>query len=157
MKYLETLDYADTSRVGIWGSSYGGLLTCMSLFKKPGIYKAGVAGAPATNVFHALTGEMRVMMSPWDEAAAYEGASAFSHAAGLRDPLLIIHGMSDRIVLYKDSLALVERLMKLGKNVDLVTLPSSRHGWDREELYQTRFAFKKLVEYFDRYVKGVGP
>ena len=50
VKYLETLDYADTSRVGIWGSSYGGLLTCMSLFKKPGIYKAGVAGAPATNV-----------------------------------------------------------------------------------------------------------
>ncbi len=76
VKYLETLDYADTSRVGIWGSSYGGLLTCMSLFKKPGIYKAGVAGAPATNVFHALTGEMRVMMSPWDEPAAYEGASA---------------------------------------------------------------------------------
>ena len=157
VKYLETLDYADTSRVGIWGSSYGGLLTCMSLFKKPGIYKAGVAGAPATNVFHALTGEMRVMMSPWDEPAAYEGASAFSHAAGLRDPLLIIHGMHDRIVLYKDSLALVERLMELGKNVDLVTLPSSRHAWDREYLYQTRFAFKKLVEYFDRYVKGVGP
>ncbi len=157
VKYLETLDYADTSRVGIWGSSYGGLLTCMSLFKKPGIYKAGVAGAPVTNVFHALTGEMRVMMSPWDEAAAYEGASAFSHAAGLRDPLLIIHGMRDRIVLYKDSLALVERLMELGKNVDLVTLPSSRHGWDREDLYQTRFAFKKLVEYFNRYVKGVGP
>ena len=157
VKYLETLDYADTSRVGIWGSSYGGLLTCMSLFKKPGIYKAGVAGAPATNVFHALTGEMRVMMSPWDEPAAYESASAFSHAAGLRDPLLIIHGMRDRIVLYKDSLALVERLMELGKNVDLVTLPSSRHGWDREDLYQTRFAFKKLVEYFDRYVKGVGP
>ena len=65
--------------------------------------------------------------------------------------------MRDRIVLYKDSLALIERLMELGKNVDLVTLPSSRHGWDREDLYQTRFAFKKLVEYFNRHVKGVGP
>lgn len=157
VKYLETLDYADTSRVGIWGSSYGGLLTCMSLFKKPGVYKAGVAGAPATNVFHALTGEMRVMMAPSDEPAAYEASSAFARAEGLRDPLLIIHGMRDRVVLYKDSLALVERLMALGKNVDLVTLPSARHGWDREDLYQTRFAFKKLVEYFDRYVKGVSP
>lgn len=154
VRYLETLDYADASRIGIWGSSYGGLLTTMSLFKKPGIYAAGVAGAPATNVFHALTGEMRVMMSPQDEPEHYEAASAYTHAAGLRDPLLIIHGMQDRIVLYRDTLALVEKLMELGKNVDLVTLPDSGHAWDREELYQTRFAFRKLVEYFERHVKN---
>ena len=40
-------------RVGMWGSSYGGLLTTTSLFTYPGVYKAGVAGAPATSLFHA--------------------------------------------------------------------------------------------------------
>lgn len=154
--YLRTLDFVDPQRIGIWGSSYGGLLTCMSLFKKPGLYRAGVAGAPATNVFHALTGEMRVMMAPQDEPDAYRAASAYTYAEGLQDPLLIIHGMKDQIVLYKDSLVLVERLMRLGKNVDLLTLPDAGHGWDREELYETRFAFKKLVEFFDRNL-GRGP
>ena len=86
VKYLETLGFIDMERIGIWGSSYGGLLTCMSLFKKPGVYKAGVAGAPATNVWHATTGEMRVMMAPQDQPEEYANASAFHEGGGARRP-----------------------------------------------------------------------
>jgi len=154
--YLETLGFVDMKRVGIWGSSYGGLLTCMSLFKKPGVYRAGVAGAPATNVFHATTGEMRVMMRPQDQPREYEKASAFNFAEGLQDHLMIIHGMRDSIVLFKDSVSLIERLIRLGKDVDFVVLPDSQHGWDTEGLSQTLFAFRKLVGHFDRYL-GRGP
>ena len=156
VKYLESLGFVDMERVGIWGSSYGGLLTCMSLFKKPGVYKAGVAGAPATNVWHALTGEMMVMMAPVDQPAEYADSSAFTHAGGLEDHLMIIHGMRDRVVLFKDSVTLAQRLMMMGKDVDLVALPDSGHGWDNESLYQTVFAFKKLVGHFERYL-GKGP
>lgn len=152
-KYLASLPFVDPERIGIWGSSYGGLLTTMSLFKKPGLFRAGVAGAPATNVFHALTGEMRVMGSPQDHPDEYEAASPFFHAEGLRDPLLIIHGMRDRTVLYKDSVALVEKLIDLGKNVDFVTLPDAAHGWDLGDLHQTRFAYHKLIEFFDRHLQ----
>jgi dipeptidyl-peptidase-4 len=154
--YLESLGFVDMDRIGIWGSSYGGLLTCMSLFKKPGVYKAGVAGAPATNVWHAMTGEMRVMMAPQDQPEEYLDSSAFAHAAGLRDHLMIIHGMRDRVVLFKDSVTLVERLMRMGKDVDFVVLPDSSHGWDTEGSYQTIFAFKKLIGHFERYL-GKGP
>ncbi len=154
VRYLSGLPFVDTERIGIWGSSYGGLLTCMSLFKKPELFRAGVAGAPATNVFHATTGEMRVMMAPEDERSAYEAASAYTHAEGLEDPLLLIHGMRDRTVLYQDSVFLVDRLMRLGKNVDFVSLPDAGHGWDLEELHETRFAFRKLIEFFDRHLKG---
>jgi dipeptidyl-peptidase-4 len=156
VRYLDSLGYVDMDRVGIWGSSYGGLLACMSLFKKPGMYKAGVAAAPATNVWHALTGEMRVMMAPEDQPTEYMKASAFAHAAGLRDHLMILHGMNDRVVLFKDSVLLVERLMMLRKDVDFVALPDGGHAWDREGLYQTVFAFKKLVGHFERYM-GKGP
>jgi dipeptidyl-peptidase-4 len=152
VRFLETLGYVDMDRVGIWGSSYGGLMTAMSLFRKPGLYAAGVAGAPATSVWHALTGQMAVMLSPEDSPDEYADSSPFMHADGLEDPLMIIHGMRDRVVLFKDSMTLVQRLIVLGKDVDLVVLPNSGHGWDNENLTQTRFAFTKMVEFFDRHL-----
>jgi dipeptidyl-peptidase-4 len=154
VRFLETLGYVDMDRVGLWGSSYGGLMTAMSLFRKPGLYAAGVAGAPATSVWHALTGQMAVMLGPEDSPAEYIDSSPFMHADGLEDPLMIIHGMRDRVVLYKDTVTLVRRLILLGKDVDLVTLPDSGHGWDNENLTQTRFAFNKMVEFFDRHLGG---
>ncbi len=154
VRFLTGHGYVDADRIGIWGSSYGGLMTAMSLFRKPGLYAAGVAGAPATNVWRALTGQMAVMMRPEDEAAAYADSSPFLHAHGLEDPLMIIHGMRDRVVLFKDSVILVQRLLMLGKDVDLVALPDAGHGWDNEGLAQTRFAFRKLVQHFDRHLKN---
>ena len=156
VEYLKKLGFVDPERIGIWGSSYGGLMTTMSLFKKPGVYKAGVAGAPATNVFHAQPGQMWIMMDPKDNREKYEDSSPYYHAAGLRDPLLIIHGMRDPVVLYKDTVVLVQRLISLGKDVDLVTLPDSAHSWDTQNSRQTIFCYKKLVEYFERYL-GKGP
>ena len=69
---------------------------------------------------------------------------------------MIIHGMRDRIVLFRDSVALVQRLMVLGKDVEFVVLPDSEHGWDTEGLYQTRFAFEKMTTFFERHL-GKGP
>jgi dipeptidyl-peptidase-4 len=152
VKYLVAQGYVDAGRVGIWGSSYGGLLTTMSLFTKPGVYRAGVAGAPATSLFHAQTGEMRTMMSPQDHAAQYAGSSAFLKSGGLDGHLLIIHGMRDDTVLFKDSVTLQQRLILQGKDVDFVMLPNAPHGWDTEGLAQTRFAYHKLYDYFDRYL-----
>lgn len=156
VEYLRTLGFVDPDRIGIWGSSYGGLMTAMSLFKKPGVYRAGVAGAPATNVFHAQPGQMWVMMDPREHREKYEASSPLYHAAGLRDPLMIIHGMRDTVVLYKDTVVLVDRLIGLGKDVDLVTLPDSEHSWDTGPSRQTIFAFRKLVEHFERHL-GKGP
>jgi dipeptidyl-peptidase-4 len=154
VRFLAREGYVDMDRVGIWGSSYGGLMTAMSLFRKPELYAAGVAGAPATNVRHALTGQMAVMMRPQDQPDEYDDSSPYLHAHGLEDPLMIIHGMRDRVVLFKDSVTLVQRLILLGKDVELVALPDAGHGWDAEGLAQTRFAFKKLVAHFDRHLKG---
>ncbi len=156
VKFLESQGYVDMQRVGIWGSSYGGLLTTMSLFTKPGVYKAGVAGAPATSLFHALTGEMRTMMAPQDHKAEYEKASAFLKSDGLQDHLMIIHGMRDEIVLFKDSVVLEQRLIMKGKDVQLVVLPAAPHSWDTGPMVQTRYAYHQLIDFFKRYL-GEGP
>ncbi len=152
VEYLIREGIADPARIGLWGSSYGGLLTTMSLFTKPGVYRAGIAGAPATNVWHALTGEQRVMMRPQEQPVEYAKASSHTKAAGLRDHLLIIHGMRDVVVLYKDSVWLTQYLMQMGRDVELLSLPDAQHGWDTEGLYQTRFAFTRMLEYFDRHL-----
>ena len=153
VRFLGSLGYVDTERIGIWGSSYGGLMTAMSMFRKPGLYAAGIAGAPATNVSHALTGQMAVMMRPQDQPDEYADSSPVMHAHGLEDPLMIIHGMRDWVVLFKDSVILVQRLILLGKDAELVALPNAGHGWDNEGLAQTRFAFHKVVDFFDRHLK----
>lgn len=147
--------YADPARVGIWGSSYGGLMTLMSLFKKPGFYAAGVAGAPATNVWHAYPEQEWIMGAPRgdDYPARYERQSALYHTQGLADPLMIIHGTSDEVVLYSDTIALVEKFIEQGKRFELVTLPGSGHSWARVSISQTRFAYGKLAEFFEAVLK----
>ena len=156
VEWLVAQGIADSSRVGIWGSSYGGLLTSMSLFTKPGVYRAGIAGAPATNVFHALTGEQRVMDTPQQRPAEFARASSSTKAAGLRDALMLVHGMRDVVVLYRDSVWLTQYLMQLGRDVELVTLPDAPHGWDLGPRYQTRYAFHRMLEFFDRYLAPGG-
>jgi dipeptidyl-peptidase-4 len=130
------------------------LLTTTSLFTHPGVYKAGVAGAPATSLFHALTGEMQTMMAPQDHPAEYARASAFLKSGGLQDHLLLIHGMRDEIVLFKDSVTLIQRLILQGKDARLVVLPDAPHSWDTGPMAQSRYAYRQLIDFFDRYLSG---
>jgi dipeptidyl-peptidase-4 len=156
VEWLVTQGIADASRVGIWGSSYGGLLTSMSLFTKPGVFRAGIAAAPATNVLHALTGEQRVMDTPQQRPTEYARASSSTKAAGLKDALMLVHGMRDVVVLYRDSVWLLQYLMQLGRDVELVTLPDAPHGWDLGPRYQTRYAFQRMLDFFDRHLTPDG-
>ena len=158
VRYMVAEGYADPERVGIWGSSYGGLMTLMSLFKKPGLYAAGIAGAPASNVWHAYPGQMWTLgRTVHDSFERYARQAAQQHAEGLEDPLMIIHGNADVVVLYGDSLDLASRLIRDGKNFELVTLPGASHAWDVDNLAQTRFSFNKMLDFFDRHLKRVSP
>ncbi len=155
VRYLVQEGYVDPARVGIWGSSYGGLMTIMSLAKKPGVYAAGIAGAPATNVWHAYPSQMWIMGPPDgdDMPARYEAQSPLFQVQGVRDPLMIIHGTRDPVVLYSDTIALTERMIANNQMFELVTLPGGNHAWASDNLAQTRFTFKKMVDYFNRHLR----
>ncbi|SMQ86107.1 dipeptidyl-peptidase-4 [Devosia lucknowensis] len=150
------LGYADAKRVGIWGSSYGGLMTLMSLFKKPGFYAAGFAGAPATNVWHAYPEQGWIMglTEGEDYIERYRAQSALFHTAGLEDALTILHGTKDEVVLYADTMALVEKLIRQGKTFELVSLPGTGHAWAKQDRTLTRFAYGKLAAFFERHLKS---
>ena len=151
VNYLSTLPYVDPERVGIWGSSYGGTLTIYSLFKKPGLYKAGVAGAAAVDPYFFGTDDVAIVRRPQSHPEAFTRGAA-QYAGNLEDHLLIIHGMQDGVVPFKTTVVLAEELMRLGKDFDFAFAPGATHGWTRPTHY-ARYLFGKLVAHFDRYLE----
>ena len=148
---LKALPYVDGKRIGIWGSSYGGLLSVFALLKKPGVFAAGVAGAPAVDPHAFGPDDVAITRTPATDPDAFVRGSALQLGENLRDPLLIIHGLMDDVVPFRTTMALAERLMLLGKDFDLATAPAATHAWAAREHYAIYF-YRKLVQFFDRHL-----
>ena len=151
VEYLATLPYVDAERMGIWGSSYGGTLTIYSLFKKPGLFKAGVAGAAAVDPYFFGLDDVAIARRPQSHPEAFARGAA-QYAGNLQDHLLIIHGMQDDVVPFKTAVVLAEELMRLGKDFDFAFAPAATHGWTGRPHY-ARYLLGKLVAHFDRYLR----
>jgi dipeptidyl-peptidase-4 len=152
--YMKSLPFVAKDRVGIWGSSYGGTLTVYSLLKKPGLFQAGVAGAPATDPKFFGSDDVAIARRPQTHPQTFT-RGALQYAGNLRDHLLIIHGMEDDVVPFATSVALAEEFMRLGKTFDFAFAPAATHGWTQRPYYAT-YLLKRLVDHFDRYL-GPGP
>jgi dipeptidyl-peptidase-4 len=144
--------WADTARTGIFGSSYGGLITVYALFKRPGLFKAGVAGASATDPRFFGSDDVAITRRPGTHPEAFQ-RGALQFAGGLRDHLMLIHGLMDDVVPFKTTADLAEELMRQGKDFDLVIAPSATHGWTARP-HHARYLLGKLVQHFDRYLRN---
>ena len=149
---MKSLPYVDGHRIGIWGSSYGGLVTVFALLKKPGLFAAGVAGAPAVDPHAFGPDDVAITRTPATHPDAFVRGSALHLGEKLRDPLLIIHGLMDDVVPFRTTMALAERLMLLGKDFDLATAPAATHAWTARDHYAIYF-YRKLVQFFDRHLR----
>lgn len=155
VRHLIDQGFVDSKRIGIWGWSYGGLMTLMSLAKKPGLYAVGVADAPATNVWHAFPEQMWVMgeRKGDDYPARYERMSALYQADNIQDPLMILHGTADAVVMYSDSIAFMEKLIAREFPFEFVPMPGATHVWADGNLARQRYGYKKIVNFFDRHLQ----
>ena len=153
--HLRTLPYVDPARVGIWGSSYGGTLTVFSLLRKPGLFRAGVAGAPAVDPRYFGSDDVAISRRPQTHPETFVRGNVVPEAKNLRDALLIIHGMMDDVVPFKTSIDLAEQLIKEGKDFDFAFAPAATHGWSQRPDYAI-YLLGKLVTFFDRHL-GPGP
>lgn len=149
---LKALPYVDGDRIGLWGSSYGGLLAVYALLKRPGVYAAGVAGAPAVDPHAFGPDDVAITRIPETHPEAFVRGSALHLGDDLSDPLLIIHGLMDDVVPFRTTMALAERLMLLGKDFELATAPGATHAWTAREHYAVYF-YRRLVEFFDRHLR----
>lgn len=108
-KYLSTLPYVDGSRIGIWGWSYGGYNTLMSMSEGSGAFKAGVAiAAPTDWRFYDSVYTERFMRTPKENGDGYQASSAISRASKLKGKLLLIHGSADDNVHLQNSWSTVK-------------------------------------------------
>ncbi len=106
----------DPRRVGVYGGSYGGFLTFMSLFRQPDLFACGAALRPVADWAHYNHGyTSNILNTPEVDPEAFRKSSPIEYAEGLSKPLLIAHGMVDDNVVFQDSVRLVQRLIELGK------------------------------------------
>ena len=129
--FLEKNYKVNPKNVGLYGCSYGGFFTLMALFKHPGVFQAGAAQCSVTDWAHYNNGYTARILNgaPAEDTTAYKASSPIWHADGLKDRLLLQHGLVDNNVEYQDAARLVQRLMELGKDFEFVTYPIEAHGW----------------------------
>jgi dipeptidyl-peptidase-4 len=150
VKALGQRPYADTSRVGITGHSYGGYFTCLCLLKAPEVFHVGVAGAPVTDWrnYDSIYTE-RYMRRPQDNPEGYEKGSCLTYAKNLKGKLFIHHGAVDDNVHPANTIQLVQALLKENKKFDLMIYPEQQHGIGFQRYPESR------VEYFIEHLKPV--
>jgi len=121
--------YIDPKRVGVWGWSGGGTETLNLMFRYPGVYSVGVsvASVPDQRLYDSIYQE-RYMGLPQDSPKAYEQSSAINFTAGLKGPLLVMHGSGDDNVHFQGFELLINNLIALGKNFDMRVYPGRTHG-----------------------------
>ena len=146
-KYLGGLPYVDKGRIGIWGWSFGGYMTIMSMSEGTPVFKAGVAvAAPTDWKYYDTVYTERFMRTPKENAEGYKAASAFSRADNLHGNLLLVHGMADDNVHFQNCTEYAEHLVQLGKQFDMQVYTNRNHsiygGNTRNHLYT------KLTNFF---------
>ena len=149
VRWLETLGFADVSRVGIYGWSYGGYMTLMALATAPDVFKAGVAGAPVTfwEGYDTAYTE-KYMGTPQDNAEGYRLGTPLTHIDQLRGKLLVIHGMIDENVHFRHTARLMQALIDAGKPFETLLYPNERH-MPRSEHDRVDME-RRILEFFQR-------
>jgi dipeptidyl aminopeptidase/acylaminoacyl peptidase len=143
----------DRKHIGVYGGSYGGFITLMALFTQPGVFKAGAALRPVTdwaNYNHGYTAN--ILNEPFNDSIAYKRSSPIYFANGLKDHLLICHGMMDVNVHFQDAIKLTQRLIELGKdNWEIAPYPMEDHGFIEPSSWTDEY--KRIFKLFETELK----
>ncbi|MFC1729691.1 DPP IV N-terminal domain-containing protein [candidate division KSB1 bacterium] len=147
VKFLKSLPYVDTTRIGVDGWSYGGFLSLSLMLKNPGVFKIATAGGPVVDwkYYEVMYGE-RYMDTPEDNPEGYEKANLLNYVKDLDGKVLIFHGTNDPVVVWQHSLQFLKESVKQGKLIDYFVYPGHEHnimGHDRLHLYRKKEQYFK--------------
>lgn len=149
-QWLQARPDVDPERIGIWGGSYGGLLTAQALARNSDVFRAGVA------LHGVFDWSFRSSRSPHLNPSAFFGvgeadrataraASPVARVDGWRSPVLLIHGDEDANVDVLESVDLAGRLRERDVDVRTMLLPGEAHDFllqaNRERVREALFAF----------------
>jgi dipeptidyl aminopeptidase/acylaminoacyl peptidase len=162
-KYLQSLDYIDTSSIAILGGSYGGYMTLAALCFHPDEFKAGVDLFGVANWLRTL----RSIPPYWEtfKKALYDEIgdpntadtvrlkqySPLLNADKIKKPLLVLQGANDPRVLKVESDEIVETVRKSNVPVEYIVFPDEGHGFLKKE--NEIKGYGQILQFLDKYVK----
>ena len=152
-KYLASLPYVDAKNIGIWGWSFGGYNTLMSMSQPEAVFKAGVAvAAPSDWRFYDTVYTERYMRTPKENKEGYDKGSAVVNAANLNGHLLLVHGTADDNVHLRNMIHYIGALTQANKKFETALYPDCNHS-----IYHganTRYhLFEQIAEFFKANLK----
>lgn len=152
-RYLVDKLGVNASNIGIYGGSYGGFITLMALFTQPGVFNSGAALRSVTDWAHYNHGyTSNILNEPFTDSIAYYRSSPINFASGLKDNLLMCHGMVDVNVHFQDIVRLSQKLIELGKdNWELAVYPVEDHGFVEPGSWTDEY--KRIFRLFENHLK----
>ncbi len=122
-------DFVDSTRMGVFGWSYGGFMSLNGLFQAPDVYRMAIAVAPVTHwKFYDNIYTERYNGLPQENADGYDRGSPLSYVNQMRGDLLLVHGTGDDNVHYQNSEALINSLVAANKPFELMSYPNRNHS-----------------------------
>ena len=128
-KYIATLPYVDGNRIGHWGWSFGGFMSCLAITKGAEIFKTAVAVAPVTDwQYYDDIYTERYMRTQKENAKGYHDNAPLNFVKNIKGKLLIIHGTADDNVHFQNSTVFVDDMIKYNIDFESAYYPNKNHG-----------------------------
>src|SRR5262249_8475088 len=149
-KFLQLLDYVDRKRIGIWGGSYGGLLTALALSRNSDIFAAGVD-------FHGVHDWSMIVRRRLERGDAADAQAAVKLAfdsspvasvSQWKSPVLLIHGDDDRNVDFSQTVDLVQKLRRQNVEFEELIFPDEIHDFLMWKSWVR--GYRATAEFFNR-------
>ena len=153
VRFLASRPYVDSTRVGIYGWSYGGYMTLRALMHAPDVFKVGISGAPVTfwEGYDTHYTE-RYMGLPDTNESGYQTSAVLPYVEQIAGKLMLVQGLVDENVHARHAMRLIEALTTAAKDYELVLFPEARH-MPRNPSH-LEYLERKLVEFLNCYLKA---
>lgn len=151
INYLRKKAWVDTSRMALFGWSFGGFMTTSIMLHHPDLFKVAIAGGPVIDwKFYEVMYTERYMDTPQTNPEGYKKTNTLNYVNNLKGRMLLIHGTSDPVVVWQHSLMFLKACVDNKKQVDYFVYPGHEHnvlGKDRAHL------FEKITDYIMLHLK----
>jgi dipeptidyl aminopeptidase/acylaminoacyl peptidase len=149
-------DKADTSRVGIYGGSYGGFMALYAVGVSPDKFDAAAGLRSVTNwenYYYANPSyTLPRLGKPDEDSLHYERSNPLTYADSLQQPVILLHGLIDNNVGFQDAVHYIERLIQSGnEDFEMMMYPTERHSFRDEDAWYDEY--RRIYEFFNKHLK----